>query len=262
MKKALFFIVSIAGFLAALYIGLWIYSAQWFTKEINHLYSRAQEDGIEFLGPKPAMTNFPFVPEVYYNGGVRTGNLAILFPEAKLKGYPVPFTTLHLSFPKGVALDGPVNPAIWSLDMLEAELVIPTHLPRSFEYEDLQLWQQAGGQIDIRHYRMTKHTLASEGMGFVSLDSALQPIIEFKSDVRGYETFIRHQTEQQLIEPFPAAIAATVLNGLAKTDEASGEKTVTVNVSVRNRLLSVGPLQALPLPEIVWDRRTPPAPHQ
>jgi hypothetical protein len=248
--------------LVSTYIGLWLYSAQWFTREIDKLYANAQEEGVEFLGPKPKLTNFPFVPTVLYNGGLKFGNTELLFPQMILRGYPVPYTTLHLSFPLGISLGGIVDPRVWSLDQLDARLEIPYQLPAAFTQEDLQDWRAHGGKIDVRHYTLRKETLNSEGKGFFALDEKLQPVFEMQSTVKGYDVFIRDKKDAGLIDPFGAAVAITMLNGLAKQDEKTGEMIVHLNASVKNRLLSVGILQVLELPEIVWDTRTPPVPHQ
>lgn len=261
-RRAKILLTVLVLLLGGTYIGLWLYSAQWFNREINNLYANAQGEGIEFLGAKPRLTNFPFVPQVVYNGGIKTGNIEVLFPAMILRGYPVPFTTLHLNFPLGIMLGGNVDPAIWSLDQLEARLVIPYRLPRAMTQEDLGDWQAHGGKIDVHEYRIKKEALQSEGKGFLMLDDALQPVFSFESRITGYEDFIRAQQDKGLIERLPAAIAIGVLGSMAHADETTGQQIVTLHASVQNRILTVGPLQVLELPVIVWDTHTPPDPHQ
>ena len=248
--------------LGVIYLGLWQYSANWFKCEIDNLYKHAEKSGVEFLGPKPVLTNFPFVPEIHYTVGIKAGNAAVMFPALRLRGYPIPFTTLQISFPQGVSLDGIADPAIWSLDALTAELAIPYRLPASFTQEDITKWQSTGGKIDVRDYLLQKQALESTGKGMFAFDENLQPIFLLESTVKNYESFIADQKDKGLIDGFPAAIGATLLNGLARTDEKTGEKIVHLDVSVKNRMLTVGPLQVLEFPLIVWDRRTPPAPRQ
>ena len=261
-KRTQIILLIIFLLLGGTYIGLWMYSARWFEREIDNLYVNAQEEGIEFLGAKPKLTNFPFVPQVIYHGGLKTGNLEVLFPQMILRGYPVPFTTLHLNFPLGISIGGLVDPKIWSLDQLDARLEIPYRLPRSFTFEDLSDWQSHDGKIDVREYTVKKEALLSDGKGMFALDDQLQPAFLLESRIKGYEVFIRDQKDKGLIEPFAAAVGATILNGLAKPDEKTGENIVYLNASVKNRLLTVGPLQVLELPQIVWDRHIPPGQHQ
>lgn len=250
---ALLFFVLVAG-----YIGLWLYSANWFKHEIDHAYASADKNGVVFLGPKPSLQNFPFVPEVHYGGGFQAGNALIEFPKMVLRGYPVPGLTIHIAFPEGISLDGVANPKIWNLTKLSADVVVPYTLPRSLEYNDLLDWKNRGGKIDIRAYSMDKEALHAEGSGLLTVDNDLQPVFHLDSTIRDYELFIQSQIDKGLIEPFPGAIGMTVLNRFSHVDEKTKEKTVTMAVSVENRMLTVGPLQVLRIPEIVWDKHSLP----
>lgn len=260
-KRAWLLLTVFFLLLAGIYIGLWLYSARWFGREVDNFYAGAQEQGVEFLGPKPRLTNFPFVPQIVYNGGLKFGNAELLFPQMIVRGYPVPYTTLHMDFPLGLSLGGIVDPKLWTLDRLEARLEIPYRLPAAFTQEDLGAWRDAGGKIDVRQYALRKDGLICEGKGMLALDAALQPTLSMESTVEGYDAFIRAQQDAGLIEPFAAAVAITILNGLARQDGTAGGTSVRITANVTNRLLSVGPLQVLEIPEIVWDTRTPPDPH-
>ncbi len=188
----------------------------------------------------------------YYGGGFQAGNIMVEFPEAHLRGYPIPGLTFNLSIPRGIAISGPVDPAIWSLETLNADIVIPSTIPADLTAATLTAWQRGGGQFDVRHYELTKDGLMSEGHGLFTLDADLQPEVQFDSRIKGYDIFIQSMMQQGMIEPFPAAIAIGALNSLSKPDEETGENVVTVNISVKNRMLTVGPIQALELPRIVW----------
>lgn len=252
-----FFLVLLAG----AYIGLWFYSAKWFDEEIERIYADAGEEGVRFLGPKPALENFPFVPEVRYEGGFQTGNTMILFKKMVIRGYPIPGMTLHASFPSGISLDGIADPAIWTLDYLEADIAVPYSLPGSVEYEDLKAWKDKDGKIDVRSYKMRKDELMAEGKGLLTLDDELQPVFKLDSIIYNHEAFIKSQMAKGIIEAFPGAIGITMLNGLSQMDEETGKKTVNLSVSVENRMLRVGPLQVLQIPMIVWDKRNSPVLH-
>ncbi len=261
MKKRHYALIAFLAVLLSAYTGLWIYSAQWFKREIDRAYANAEKDGVVFLGEKPVLSNFPFVPEVYYTGGIQFGNIEVLFPELKLRGYPLIGTTLRITAPKGISLGGIVDPVLWSLDSIDLGVAIPYSLPEDFTYESLAAWKEHNGKIDVRDYTIKKQSLNADGRGLLTLDDNLQPVFELESTIRGHESFIQTQSEQGVIEPFAAMIATGLLNSLAKDDPQTGQRTVTLRVNVRNRTLYVGPLQVLSLPEILWDRRSPPAPH-
>lgn len=262
MKKRYIVGGIITIFLCAAYLALWVYSAKWFEQEIDNLYAQSQKDGIKFLGEKPVLSNFPFVPVVTYTNGIEAGNIKVLFPKLIVRGYPIPHTNLHLSFPDGVALGGFVDEKNWNANLFEADLSIPYHLPESFYAEDLRFWHDNQGKLNVKNYHIQKDHLIATGHGYLALDDGLQPIFNFISIIKGYDTFIDAQKDKNLLDPFAAAVGMTILNGLSKVDDITGEKTVTVNINVQNQMLWVGPIQALPLPMIVWDKHTPLAPHQ
>jgi Uncharacterized protein conserved in bacteria (DUF2125) len=262
MKKLFFWIFSLLVLVSLLYGGLWIFSYKYLTQEIDRIYAEAPEKGYEFLGNKPVLTNFPFIPEIFYSGGFKVTNTLILFPEARLKGFPIPGLTFTLNMPRGVAIDGIVNPDIWALDSLKADIVIPYTVPGDYMYETLSDWQQSGGRFDLRHFELKRHGLQMEGNGYLALDESLQPSLSIESKLRGHETFLDELMQAGIVKPLHAAAAIGVLNSMAQPDAETNENVVTLTVSVKNRLLSVGPLQVVRLPEIVWDRRSQPAPLQ
>lgn len=252
MKRFLCWSAAVLILLAIPYAGLWIYTYQWFEKEIDRAYSQADERGYQFLGPKPVLTGFPFVPEVFYSGGFQSGNIRIEFAEARLRGYPIPGLTFHLDIPRGLSLGGIADPSIWFIDTLESDIVIPSTIPGDIDYASLNAWHQNGGQFDIRHYKMTKGAMQSEGQGKLMLDDSLQPVIEFENNLRGYEQFIEMLLDEGVIKPFPAAAAKGILASLSKPDEITGENVVGLKISIQNQILSIGPLQLVQFPAIVW----------
>jgi len=256
MRKRTKIAIGVVAFLLiAAYVGLWGYSAQWFQKEIDRLYAD-NTDNVEFMGAKPRLANFPFVPKVIYSGGLKIGNAEILFPQVQLKGYPLPGTALKIDFPLGVSLGGVVDPALWTLDSLKAAVTIPYHLPEDFTYEGLSAWRDKDGSLTVRSYELNKGTLHSSGKGHLFLDEQLQPDLAFESEIYGYQDFIAEQQRNGRIEPFPAAGATMILNSLSAQDEKTGQSYVPIDVTVKNGILSAGPIQALELPPIVWGRRS------
>jgi hypothetical protein len=244
--------------LTGAYLGAWVYSARWFEREIGALTQKAKDEGVELLGPAPRLANFPFVPEIHYTTGIRTGSIDILFPALVLRGYPFPWASLTAFFPEGVALGGKMNPDIWALDTLGVTFAIPFNMPRHLREEELRAWQAGGGAIDVRHFALNKGALQAHGKGLLTLDQALQPVFRLDSKMTGYEEFIEAQLRAGSIEPLPAAIARGVFGSLARPDPMTGLNTVEVTASVENRLLRVGPVLLLELPIVRWDRHTPP----
>jgi hypothetical protein len=259
MKRSLIVPIVALTFLFVTYIGLWIYSAQWFNREIDRVYIEAENKGFRFLGNKPVLTGFPFIPEVSYAGGFQIGNITVTFAEGHLRGYPIPGAIMRISFPSGIAIDGDmIDPAIWSATSLDIGLSIPYRIPPALTQPHLSAWQQAGGKVEITDYKLMKNSLQCSGEGLFKLDDKLQPTINFATTMKGYQSFIENLNRDGIIEPFGAAIATALLNGLSSINETTGENEVNLSVTVQNRLLFVGPLQVGLLPEIVWGTHSPP----
>lgn len=244
--------------LVGVYFGAWVYSARWFEREVGALVQKAKDEGIELLGPAPRLANFPFVPEIHYTTGFRTGKAEILFPTLVLRGYPFPWANLTAFFPNGVSLGGVVNPNIWTLDALRVTFAIPFDMPRRMSEEELRAWQAGGGKIDVRHFALSKGAMTAHGDGLLTIDESLQPVFGLDSKITGYEEFIEAQLRARTIDPLPAAIARGVFGSLARPDPMTGLNTVEITASVENRLLRVGPVLLLELPMIRWDTHTPP----
>lgn len=262
MKKTLKILLPVLiVLLCSAYIGAWIYSAQWFDREITRVYENAAEDGIEFLGPKPKLENFPFVPQLRYSGGIQSGDTQILFPDLLVRGYPFPGFSLTATFPLSIMLGGNFDHKIWQLDYLQIKFAVPDHLPAELTQEHMARWKARNGNIDVQDYEIRKGALKAVGKGLLSLDDNLQPVFNFESRITGYDRFIEDQLQNGLLEPFPAAIARGVFGSLARPDEETGENAVRVNVTVENRLLRVGPATVLELPLISWGTHTPPDLH-
>ncbi|MFA5592288.1 MAG: DUF2125 domain-containing protein [Micavibrio sp.] len=308
MKRSLAFAAFFAALLLAAYCGAWLYSAQWFEKEVERLYADASHDGaappygegfygevpygeapygevpyreapyaetpysgapldgrhdrtVRFLGPKPVLKNFPFVPELHYHGGIKTGDAEILFPQMILRGYPVPGLSLKAIFPLGIMLGGIADPALWKLDYLESSIAVPYRLPRDFTQGAIADWKARGGKIDVRHYEIRLGALTADGHGLLTVDDQLQPVFNLESRLTGYNEFIDAQIGAGQIKPLPAAIARGVFASLARPDGETGESAVHIAISAENRLLRVGPVLVLELPLFVWGTHRPPALH-
>jgi len=62
--------------------------------------------------------------------------------------------------------------------------------------------------------------------------------------------FMAKETSE--ITPMAANIALMVLNGMAQTDEETGQKFVEFDILILNNKLSLGPIKAMKIPKITW----------
>lgn len=141
--------------------------------------------------------------------------------------------------------------------------MIPSTLPADTNAQSLRSWQQAGGAFNVKAYKITIGPLLSEGAGKFALDEDLQPDAQLESKVRGYEAYIQTLLQADKIEPLHAMAITALINTQAKPDPVTSENVAILNIKVKNQTLSMGPLQAPPLPRIEWPgTHSPPDQHQ
>lgn len=256
MKRPLPLFIGFIVLAGLLYAGLWLYSWQRFMQEIDSVYAQAPEKNLMFLGAKPKVTGFPFVPEISYTHGVRYKETLVTFPIFHVRGYPLPGRPLNAIFPEGLAIAGKDIPASLALDFFDATIRVPESLPESAHAEDLQDWQEKGGLIDVPSFTLKRGAMSAAGYGNLSLDQNLQPALEAQALLQGYSDFIDLLLAEKAMDPFPAMASKALLNGLSETDPQTGQQAVSLTVQIKNRILSAGPVQAVRLPQIVWPRKT------
>lgn len=263
MKK---FVLCLTLFiiLGAVYCGAWLWMKKAGEAEIDTLFAHAAQNNITFLGPKPRIEGFPFIPRVTYTEGIHIRNWQASFSTMTLSGFPVPGLPITLEFPGGVIawIDGDREPV--ALDHLSITARIPWPLPRSAEESDISTWQAAGGKLHITDSFVRYDGMEMSASGTLSLDEALQPEAVFTSRTKGYAAFIRKMTDAERIKPFAGVALLAALNNFAQPDPDAkdGEMIAELPVTIRDRGVYVGPLLIQELPAIVWDRNNPPALHQ
>lgn len=258
MKKisALFLIFLILG--AVLYGAGWGYLYGRGTAKIDEIYDeKAPQAGVEFLGSKPVLTGFPGAPAVIYAGGLRAGPLFLTFPEFRLLGFPLPGMPVTADFPEGLAGAGIVNSHVWALDSLALTARYPESLPPDITEENWRIWRDNGGQIIIKDLRLSRGALKAEGTGILSLDRDMQPILDMDLHVTGYQDFISGLIRDKTIKPVTGLAAIAAMNAMTdpgkQTSTDAEKRAARVRLTLRNRMLSVGPLPMVRLPEIRWD---------
>lgn len=261
MKKAIIAIAVLILIFAA-YGGTWFYMHQRLTQEITAFYDSGPDRGVIYLGDKPAVKGFPFAPYIDYEQGLTVGNWAATFPVMRVRGYPLPGMPLHISFPRGATFASSQQPGIAAFERLEITAPIPRHLPASSSQDDLAAWQKADGTLKIKSFYAAIESLEISGSGQLWLDDTLQPVLNANTTASGFAAFINKLVYTGSVKPIAGIAAMTALNGLAVEDKKTGERVVTLILSIQNQTLYIGPLQVARLPEIVWPVRSPPAPHQ
>ena len=115
----------------------------------------------------------------------------------------------------------------------------------------LALWRDAGGTLDVLSVKIDWPPLELEADGTVALDETFRPVGAFSSDIIGYGELLDALVDLGTVSRNEASIAGTVLDVMARRDEATGERRLTVPITMQNGTLFVGPVPLMPLPPVL-----------
>lgn len=128
-------------------------------------------------------------------------------------------------------------------------------LPSGLNAASLEVWRVNGGAFDMTNLAVIYGPLGMKGTGTFALDENLQPFGAFTAKITGYNAAIDALTRIKAIPPGNAAIAKIVLGAIAKVPDGGGPKMIEVPLTAQDQYLTVGPVQLLRLPQVVWPDR-------
>ena len=128
-------------------------------------------------------------------------------------------------------------------------------LPSGLNAQSLDAWRVNGGAFDVTNLAIIHGPLGMRGAGALALDGAMQPVGAFTAKITGYAAAIDALSRVNAIPPGNAAIAKIVLGAMAKVPDGGGPKTIELPLTVQDRHLSVGPVQLMRLPRVIWPDR-------
>ena len=115
----------------------------------------------------------------------------------------------------------------------------------------LAAWRDAGGTIEIDSVDFAWPPMWANGNATLALDRDLQPELAGTFAMRGLAAAIDRAGSQGLVPP-AAAITAKLALGLTATQGSDGAAENKLAVTVQDRVLSVGPVPLLNMPEVKW----------
>lgn len=253
MNKLLKLLIISPLLITILYCGAWFYFAQELKKGINQFYETdGPKQGYIFYGDKPTISGFPLKPSITYKKGFAKDNLNVQFKELKITGIPLASQSLDIKVDT-LAIQNSAAGQLYEIDNLKGILIIPKYLPDQLTRPKLQAWQEAVEVIKINSLELNKNKMYVKAHGYIGLDKNLQPTLSLNTLTTDYDELIRFMTvETSELKPLTANIALTVLNSLAKTDEATGDKFVRLDIKIQKQRLIVGPIKTLIIPKITW----------
>lgn len=192
---------------------------------------------------------------------IRIGHLAGRADWPEVKGE-------HTATSLAVAVDGsaidlppslklPFGPRLESLD-LRAE--VRGVVPPGPAVESLARWREEGGTVEVGTLGLRWPPLSLHANGTMALDDQLQPIGALTARIQGFFEAVDALTKDGVVRPRDASMAKVVLGMLAKSPNGGGPPTISVPLTIQDRLLFVGPVKLVPLPDIHWSPDHHPAP--
>lgn len=126
-------------------------------------------------------------------------------------------------------------------------------LPDAITSAALDDWRRAGGDIEFRTLAFGHGDADVTANGTLALDDALQPIAAFTAKVSAFKESLDTLVAAGMVRAKDAAVAKMVLGFLARTPKGGGKPELGAAISVQDRVLSVGPVNLMRLPEARWD---------
>jgi hypothetical protein len=123
--------------------------------------------------------------------------------------------------------------------------------PAGTHADALTAWRDGGGTIELDSFDFDWPPLAAAGDATVALDATLQPELAGTVTVRGGAAVIDRAAQAGMMDKDGANIAKLALL-LASKPAGDGTGAAKLAVSVQKRVLSVGPVPLLQLPEVTW----------
>lgn len=118
--------------------------------------------------------------------------------------------------------------------------------------EGLLRWRDDGGVLEIERLAARYGPVSFTGDGTVSLDRGGQPEGALTLHVQGLLEAVDAFQSHGLIGPQEALGVKFLWSALARPPQGGGPPVVSVPMTVQDRVLAVGPLRLVRLPEIEW----------
>ena len=261
LKKFLSLLGGLSVLCALAYCLFWFIAAGKLNTSLKEFYARNAGGDLELRGEAPIIKGFPLAPQATFTQGLTYKGVRFDFEEMHVSGYTIFGLPVTIDIPEGVRIATPINDNLLTFSELRTTISAPNGIPALYE-EDLSAWQRKASGIDILNFEAVIGPVDMYGSGTMALDQELQPIISLNTTMTGYAELIDQFQAAGNMPPVMALTAKTALNNLAKEDEETGEKILTLPIFLQYQRLNIGPLRLATFPEIRWERRTPLAPPQ
>lgn len=116
----------------------------------------------------------------------------------------------------------------------------------------LMHWRDEGGTVELREFRLRWGGLLIDASGTLALDGDLQPEGALSAIITGQDAAVDLAVTAGTLQPQDAGIVKAVLGLLAKPGP-SGDKAITVPLTLQEGRIYLGPASLGRVPRITWE---------
>lgn len=252
--------------LAGAYLALWAMLAKNLEKQADIALGNLQAQGFGVERRVFALSGFPGTPKVSISGVLTLpgAGVRIEIPSLTVSGFLLPGLPFAAEIEGPLKVSGmegvPLAALAGSLERARVVTILPARWPRDSYRETLEEWRAAGGAFEIREiFAALSGETVLFGAGRVDLDSELNPQGLLDLVVTEPRALSDVLVRAGLLKIEHAALAGAVIGAMAKPDAQSGKKSLKIDFTLSNRVLTLGPLKIAELPRPAWLRRPPPS---
>jgi hypothetical protein len=107
-------------------------------------------------------------------------------------------------------------------------------------------WRDGGGVLEVSHLKVIWPPILAEAEGTLTFDKEMYPLGSFSSRIVGYQNILNYMVELGWMKKKNASTASFMLDLFSASDE-TGEKRLTVPITLQNKRLSIGPAPLIKL---------------
>ncbi len=191
-------------------------------------------------------------------GGARHAQVAL----AHLQARPVASALDVAGSAQSITLPAPLPGENWPLGRhlasvaFEAELhgtlPAPTATRAWLSPATLSAWRDSGGAIDMQRLAVGYGPLGVAGQAHLALNAALQPEGTATLRVLGYAETLDALVAAHVVTAHAARAAEAVLALLARAPAEGGAPEVSLDVTLRDRVLTIAGFPVTKLPNLTW----------
>lgn len=264
MRK-LFFALALTSVAALLYTALWVGLALNLRKQGDIVLGNLQAKGVGVERRLFSLSGFPGTPTLSLAGSLTFSETRVDIPVLTVRSFLIPGLPFTAEIAQPVRIrTARAQPSLLSLAESvtrgRVTTVLPARWPRD-PYEDtLRAWRDAGGAVEIRevHAELEGGAIVS-GKGRFNLDESLNPqgaLDLMLTDPHALSTLL---VRAGALKPEHAPIAGAVIGAMARPDPLTNRPTLAIDLTLANRVLTLGPLKIGQLPRAAWPQRPPPS---